>query len=315
LSETQTFSTCLILGYFVGVVILIIEIVTPLFLTQFLHSLVLGKSFEINLHARNYSPDNFYKSGATVVVLLFWPCLAILWKRFGIFAALALTLFSTFLFYFSGSLSAWVALIVGIIAALGFLVFRRKAINCYIIIICLATLGAPLLPSFIPDATKLSKIAPNLPDSIFPRIVIWKYAASVIADDPILGKGLDTARVISRNSKKIYFFGQKGGARTTPGIPLHPHNAILQIWLELGLIGTLIFAAIMVTILQKVKRLNCDLPACTAVVGMFFTALFVANVSYGIWQSWWQSAIWLNAAFIIPLTIAHKSNGSKAFTQ
>ncbi|MBT3766566.1 MAG: O-antigen ligase family protein [Rhodospirillaceae bacterium] len=310
-TETETFSKFLVVGFFIGIIILTIEIITPLLLTQYLHSVILGKGFDTTIRARGFGAENFYKNGVTIAALLFWPCLAILWNRFGRFAALALTLVLTFIFFISGSLSAFVALVTGVVAALGFLVFKGKAINIYIIAVVLATFAAPLIPQALPDTRELSKIAPRFPDSVFPRIVIWKYAASIIAEDPISGKGLDTARVVSRNTKVIKFFGQNGGGRVTPGIPLHPHNTILQIWVELGLVGAIIFGLIMITILRQVGRLKCDVSISTSVIGMFFTTFFVANVSYGIWQSWWQSAIWLNVAFIVLLAKANNSQGDR----
>ena len=33
--------------------------------------------------------------------------------------------------------------------------------------------------------------------------------------------------------------------------------------------------------------------------GMLFTVIVIANVSYGIWQSWWQGIIWLATTYLV----------------
>jgi O-antigen ligase len=72
------------------------------------------------------------------------------------------------------------------------------------------------------------------------------------------------------------------GNKTRPGgidaaLPLHPHNAALQMWLELGV---------------------------AAAAGCFVSATVFALISYGIWQSWWLPALTIAGA---SMTLAYRS--------
>src|SRR5690606_41888109 len=64
-----------------------------------------------------------------------------------------------------------------------------------------------------------------LPYSAAQRIEIWRHIGQAIAEHPLLGIGIDGARhTLSVAPGSI------------EGAP-HPHTALLQIWLELGVIG------------------------------------------------------------------------------
>ena len=82
-------------------------------------------------------------------------------------------------------------------------------------------LGAP---AFVWAAQKVGLYAvveANMPLSWALRMGYWRRAAAWIGDHPSRGWGLDASRMFS------------------PGIKLHPHDAALQIWLELGFIGAM----------------------------------------------------------------------------
>jgi O-antigen ligase len=82
-------------------------------------------------------------------------------------------------------------------------------------------------------------------------------------------------------------------------IPLHPHNAVLQVWLELGAVGALIGLGLLLSILRAIGRMKDSPVTRAAAFGMFTTGLTLASISFGIWQSWWMSSILLSAAFLI----------------
>src|SRR6185503_20527219 len=65
----------------------------------------------------------------------------------------------------------------------------------------------------------------DMPQTDSIRLDYWSHAIDWIAMRPLKGWGLDASRV----------FG--------PGIKLHPHNAPLQVWLELGVVGAVLAAA------------------------------------------------------------------------
>lgn len=100
------------------------------------------------------------------------------------------------------------------------------------------------------------------------RMDYWSYAVDWISDKPLKGWGLDASRM----------FG--------PGIRLHPHDAALQVWLELGVIGAAAATVFWVTIFHRQERRHPDLGAAAGAAAAVSYLTFAA-VSFGVWQEWW----------------------------
>jgi O-antigen ligase len=116
------------------------------------------------------------------------------------------------------------------------------------------------------------------------RVEIWHFAAQRILERPLLGYGFNASRYVPN--------GDAVSAFLPPGqslIPLHPHDAFLQIWLELGAVGALIVAAGLVSILGALGRW----PAASTrfIFPGYAAGLVVAALAFGIWQSWWMATI------------------------
>jgi O-antigen ligase len=109
------------------------------------------------------------------------------------------------------------------------------------------------------------------------RVGYWTHALQWIEQHPLRGWGLDASRA----------FG--------PGIQLHPHDAALQLWLELGLPGALLGAGVWALVLSRLARSSRDLVAVGALASAAVYALFGA-VNFGIWQEWWLALAALVAA-------------------
>ncbi len=65
------------------------------------------------------------------------------------------------------------------------------------------------------------------------RFEIWHFAAEKTLDRPLVGHGINSSRFVPNDGAVSAF--QPDPAK--PMIPLHPHDAFLQIWLELGAVG------------------------------------------------------------------------------
>ena len=77
-------------------------------------------------------------------------------------------------------------------------------------------------------------------------------------------------------------------------IPLHPHNSILQIWLELGFLGIILFYFFLFNIINKIyqiKKINHQHAAFGLV--SLFQIFLIGQFSYGFWQTWWISIIFI----------------------
>jgi exopolysaccharide production protein ExoQ len=83
-------------------------------------------------------------------------------------------------------------------------------------------------------------------------------------------------------------------------MPLHPHDAVLQWWLELGIVGAVLGTAIVFHILWKTIE-TPELSRLSRAVGLavIVTAFLPLLLNFGVWQTWWESSLWLIAALTI----------------
>jgi O-antigen ligase len=154
-----------------------------------------------------------------------------------------------------------------------------------------APLWAAALP--VPDALHADKRA--LPSSWSHRIVIWQFAAERIFERPVLGWGLDASRSIPGGRAAVPWQmdpdpNDKGNRVSVVQLmPLHPHSIALQLWLELGLLG----AAALASLAYLLARRAGDDAGLAALV---FAGAAICHVSYGAWQTWWLSTLFMVAA-------------------
>ena len=138
------------------------------------------------------------------------------------------------------------------------------------------------------------------------RILIWNFVDRNIRERPILGWGLDASRRMPGGKERVWVTTCDAPPDApVPSIdseilPLHPHDAVLQIWLELGGVGVLAALFGLVASLWRFYRAH---PGRSAAVltSMAAAGLSVALISFGIWQEWWVSVLLLNAAMGIAL--------------
>ena len=84
------------------------------------------------------------------------------------------------------------------------------------------------------------------------------------------------------------------------GIPLHPHNNFLEIWLELGLIGIITISIIWIKVILlgfKIRKKSYIIG--TGVCSLIITIFVISNLSFGVSQAWWMASIGLIFLLII----------------
>ncbi|HTP81843.1 MAG TPA: hypothetical protein VMQ11_02805 [Alphaproteobacteria bacterium] len=178
------------------------------------------------------------------------------------------------------------------------------------ILSAVAILAAPLLPSRV-----LGPIQEHNWDavaSIYQRIGIWRFTETRIDERPVLGWGLDAARRIPGGHdgikaenmhvqnpvvrEKLTRYFNSGNIEQ---MPLHPHDAALQIWLEAGGIGAGLTAVfVVVTLFGAAGRWPVNRVGSAAAFAFGFAALVVCALSYGIWQTWWLAILFLGTVFL-----------------
>jgi exopolysaccharide production protein ExoQ len=183
--------------------------------------------------------------------------------------------------------AAWVAIIAGGIAFGVTLLVPRFALVVFFASAILYALLAPLLSSTIINVDTIE--AAGVTDIRSPRwigtesrVEIWQKAARLIAEQPVKGHGFDSSRRL--------------------GLPLHPHNAALQIWVELGGIGVGLVIAMLAAVAHALWPMtNRPLHLATTLAAMSSTTV-IALISFGIWQHWWL-ATWGFIAALLTLTL------------
>ncbi len=179
------------------------------------------------------------------------------------------------------SQSAHLALLVAGIFWFAFPLFKRKAAQSgLIILICAGILAGPWLVQLLYNVfADYVHTMPWLADAYAAdRLEIWDFVARKALDSPIFGFGIEATRHIEHFNTPM---------RYTPlDHVLHPHNAVLQIWIEFGLIGILGLCAAMVLVLHSMFRIESE-PARRLCLSVFMMALVTACISYGLWQGWW----------------------------
>jgi O-antigen ligase len=302
-ADRQFIRRAIVIGSIVGSIILLIESLTPLLLTTFFYENFKGHGVEIN-----YTYMNFFRNGANIAALIVFPASAVLWRYGNKSFAVSFIAFTLVTLFYSKAGGAVLALLIGLMVIAATYAFGRYARVLFSSVVIVSILFFPAAVSMLPSAGEVVERYPNLPNSVYPRIFIWQSTAKYIFETPFLGKGFNSSRAISRSKDPIKYSTKGKTNRESVPIPLHPHSAIMQIWIELGIVGIGLFLTLIVNLLQRIEQSTTSLSMRAMAYGSFFSAFTVANISYGIWQNWWVCALWLITSFTI---IAVRDDPSK----
>ena len=242
-----------------------------------------------------------YDRGVTVLLLAAWPAAAALAVRrqTSAFLAAVVVVGATLLEF--KSQTAMLAAAFGIVVALAAWRWPRSIAALMVGgVLVLVTVLPPLTPAGS-AIEQIREEAPGLKTSAIHRLVIWRFVADRIADRPLLGWGMDASRAIPGGEAEASEVMPE--VKLPPGatvLPLHPHDAALQWRLELGLPGALLCVVILGLALWRVAGSARMPPAQRALaLGYAASVLTIAMLSFGAWQAWWLSTVWLTAGFFV----------------
>ncbi len=279
--ERRTVAGLALAGLGLGLVLLVIELAAGLPLANFLRGPRPGLP-QLELSILN--------AGLVALLIVVWPLALELGRRRAGAGALLLLLAGALVIW---GVSASAKLALGLAAVVGLAVFfgGRRALRIFAVLVLAGIVLAPLVPRTVLTPERFAANFPELRDSALHRVHIWDFSARNIAQRPLLGWGLDSSRAIPG--------GQIEAIEHGPYMSLHPHNAALQMWLELGLPGAVAFAALALIGLSAAGRLDTWQRAAAAAA--LTAALGVASLSFGIWQNWWLATLALAAAITTAL--------------
>lgn len=207
---------------------------------------------------------------------------------------IALTLMAVVAIFSMPAQAAKIGVLAGMAGYIAFALLGarvlRLAVPLVVALVLLLPLGLGALLATGPDVNWMQGSAAH-------RVLIWDFAIQRMLEHPLLGWGMEAARAIPGGELQISaeqlarfhlepqaaWFAEVRAQR----LPLHTHNFIIQIWLELGAVGAALTAALLAVLLRA-----ADHPGR---FGAFCAAFAVANLSYGAWQGWWVALLVLLA--------------------
>jgi O-antigen ligase len=221
---------------------------------------------------QTWTPDIAMRNaarGCYGAAVLFWPAAAVLWRRglgpAAIIVALAIVI-STLLL---GVDSPAAAMIVAMGAFLAVRQFGRLGVWVCLVLTVIYFAFAPLV--FL----RFGGINASLPSDVgkiswHVRLDVWRFTAQQVTGHPFVGWGLDSSRAWPAH------------------IPMHPHDAALQLWLETGAVGVALAALFWTWLFVRIDTVVAEDRAAAAVMAATAAAyLTIGAISFGVWQEWW----------------------------
>jgi O-antigen ligase len=247
-----------------------------------------------------------FSSGQMIVSMLSALALSVLLARRRPVGAIALISVTLVIFLPMSSIIAIVALLLAAIGLVFGGILPRPALNAIAAILAIIVLITPIGVVSVPNNFAESKVlkeslkpfgfAKGLDRSVQHRLQIWKFVVDRAYEKKYTGWGLDASRRLPG-----------GNALTSLGVsrlPLHPHNGILQVWLELGMPG-LILLSLLIGYVALVRAKERSVSYAAAVrMGTILPAITVGCLAFGVWQNWWVASLWLTAALASSFTAA-----------
>ena len=239
---------------------------------------------------------NFYLSsldrGCALLSVLTWPILYMLIQDGK--KALALFLYAMVLIMLLMSDST-AGLLGFIMATIGYILLNISKMK----LAWLIKLSMILYIIAMPIASKIEnprhighEYGHIIPISHIHRLLIWNFVVNQGIQHPIIGQGIGTSKFTPIQEENKFFYKDE---MLSP-LPLHPHNNVLQIFLELGVIGLVLFGLYIWQILSSIKKRG---GSWSAIANATFINYFVVGmVAFGIWQSWWMLAGLLAVMFM-----------------
>jgi len=256
--------------------------------------------------------DPYDRTGPLFVLLLL-PTFTIIDGRFGRKVAVSLVLLSVVAVLLLSNKASVLALVLGLGAWGLFMILRRYgpqiAVAAILVFSVVQPLGMTAFHSEIRDWSLASDAEPGIRH----RAYIWSFSAEKAMERPWLGWGIGTSRSIPGGDTQAIFRRQDGTiAGQGEAIPLHPHNAFVQIFLEMGLIGMALVALTLSVAGYRFARLLQPAGLLGPGIAFIVSALTISSISFGAWQGWWVSAQLLVAALLTGLARSRTRTTGKA---
>lgn len=250
------------------------------------------------------SGEAYRLNRSAVAVALFVPLLLLLARTPFVNAVkvIATTLAVVFVFSSASETAKLVFIVIFCTFSLSFVLSPKKLLQLCCFGVVLSHLLAPMvgwaLYTFVPEsAFRAIGYA-----SQHSRAIIWWAYSSETWDSLILGHGLQASYAAGPA------YSGSDAVMASGLLYIHPHNASIQIWYELGLAGAVFSTALIVLSFRPLFFLSdrSMVVASALVLGVWS----VAFVSHGAWQHWWWALVGI--VTILFVVLARLDNEERA---
>lgn len=272
------------IGAGAGVLILISEAMTGQAILR------LGRAL---LDAREPTPVMLNRA-STVLALMVWPAAYALYRLGGAVPAIVMLAAAFGALALLENTTSFLACLCGLAAVLAGIAMPRPVRRVVIAGSVVGILAAPLVVSVLAGMETLHL---QIKPSAVHRLMIWQFTVDRIDERPLLGWGLESARDLPGGDKDVTF-ATRDGEWTRQALPLHTHNAALQLRVELGILGSVLLALLVAGAGLAIGRVENRVAHGTR-LGLLVTLLTVSMGSYGVWQFWWLAAVAISIAALV----------------
>jgi O-antigen ligase len=287
----------LLIGMALGIAMVAIELAT-------------GGGLNSLVSDRAYRPTQLNQASISFALLVLPASALLISLGQTIFATLLAAVTAVMVYELAGT-AAKAVLLAGV--AMSLLLYRARPLvaGVALAVSVAAIVAAPLTFARLERLPGLGETADSFKISAGHRLLIWSFAGDRIAERPVTGWGLDASRAIPSGDDPI-----RPGE---PWMPLHPHNAALQVWLELGAPGAAVFALLTAIVWGALARVEWP-PVFAAAAGASLTIAFLGCfTTYGIWQEWWLGTLSFSLFLVLVMArVAERArpnvSKSKAFS-
>ncbi len=247
-------------------------------------------------------PDDF-NIGSVILILYTFCAFGILKQSINPFLACAAIFIPALTaIILSESQSAQLGIALGLITLIAFPYRSKIAFKILKFTILGLMFVTPFMAPYIYEhfATQLQDIHILARGYVGHRLEIWDYISRYALQSPILGHGIGVTRHITDfDSHRIFDASSQ---------IFHPHNFVLQIWMEFGLIGIIAAAGFMYTVLTYIEK-NYTPAQKRIILPTLIATLTPASLAYSLWQGNWIGLMFHVAAVTL-ISVNYSQNNS-----
>ena len=217
-------------------------------------------------------------------LLLLWPAFALCHRDRQYYSAASLVIFAEIGAIVSHSSASIVAVLVGGAVYTANFYAPRLALWGYAAIMTIGLFIAPWTGTF------MTHLLPPRIETLLEeqhakeRVAIWTAFEQRVLERPWLGHGFDAS------------FRVADAAGTPAGRPgeeailgIHPHNQLLQVWIDFGAVGAAAILAMIAHLTVSLRRLTPH--ACAPRLAFLASATVMGLVGVQAWDPWWLATI------------------------